>query len=232
MDLETYRRKRDFNKTSEPAGKKLPRKAKNLSFVVQKHAARRLHYDFRLEMDGVLASWAVPKGPSMNPKDRRLAVEVEDHPIDYGDFEGTIPAGQYGAGSVIVWDRGTWQPENDPIEGRRRGMLKFHLQGKKLKGGWTLVRMKGKNRAEDKNWLLIKERDDKAAQGDIEEAQPASVKSGRLIEEIGTNNDTGMAHAKRRAKVKTPALVENAKKAKLPAFYQPQLATLVDQVPR
>ena len=142
MDLETYRRKRDFNKTSEPAGKKLPRKAKNLSFVVQKHAARRLHYDFRLEMDGVLASWAVPKGPSMNPKDRRLAVEVEDHPIEYGDFEGTIPAGQYGAGSVIVWDRGTWQPVDDPIEGRRRGRLKFHLQGKKLKGGWTLVRMR------------------------------------------------------------------------------------------
>jgi len=135
MDLETYRRKRDFHKTPEPAGKKLSRHAKNLSFVVQKHAARRLHYDFRLEMDGVLASWAVPKGPSVNPKDRRLAVEVEDHPIDYGDFEGTIPAGQYGAGSVIVWDRGTWQPENDPIEGRRRGMLKFHLQGKKLKGG-------------------------------------------------------------------------------------------------
>ena len=232
MDLETYRRKRDFNKTSEPAGKKLPRKAKNLSFVVQKHAARRLHYDFRLEIDGVLASWAVPKGPSMNPKDRRLAVAVEDHPIDYGDFEGTIPAGQYGAGSVIVWDRGTWQPVNDPIEGRRRGMLKFHLQGKKLKGGWTLVRMKGKNRAEDKNWLLIKETDDKAAHGDIEEAQPASVKSGRLIEEIGTNNGAGAARAKRRAKIKPPALVKEAKSAKFPAFYQAQLATLVDQVPR
>src|SRR5258705_7096224 len=152
-------------------------------------------------MEGVLASRAVQKGPSMNQRDGRLAVEVKDHRIDLGDFEGTIPAGQYGAGSVIVWDRGTWQPENDPIEGRRRGMLKFHLQGKKLKGGWTLVRMKGKTRAKDKNWLFIKERDDKATQGDIEETQPASVKSPPLIEEIGTNNGAGAARAKERAQV-------------------------------
>src|SRR5438034_5840706 len=147
--LDPYAAKRSFPNTPEPTPTVGAVRQGPLLFVVQKHAARQLHYDFRLEMDGVLASWAVPKGPSVNPKDRRLAVEVEDHPIDYGDFEGTIPAGQYGAGSVIVWDRGTWQPENDPIEGRRRGMLKFHLQGKKLKGGWTLVRMKGKNRAED-----------------------------------------------------------------------------------
>jgi bifunctional non-homologous end joining protein LigD len=233
MDLETYRRKRNFRKTPEPAGKKIARAAKKLSFVVQKHAARRLHYDFRLEMGGALASWAVPKGPSKNPQDRRLAVEVEDHPIDYGDFEGTIPAGQYGAGSVIVWDRGTWKPAGNPIESRRRGILKFRLQGKKLKGAWTLVRMRGKSHAEDKNWLLIKERDENAGRGDIEKTQPASVKSGRLIEEIEKDNGAQTAPRKRqRTKVKPPVPVKDTKKAKFPAFYKPQLATLVNRVPQ
>ncbi len=233
MDLETYRRKRNFRKTPEPAGKKISRADKTSSFVVQKHAARRLHYDFRLEMGGALASWAVPKGPSKNPKDRRLAVQVEDHPIDYGNFEGTIPTGQYGAGSVIVWDRGTWEPSGNPLEGRRRGILKFRLHGKKLKGAWTLVRMKGKNHAKDRSWLLIKERDENAGRDDIEAKQPASVKSGRLIEEIKKNDGGHEGHGKRRrTKTKTPAHVKDSKKAKLPAFYQPQLATLVDRVPQ
>jgi bifunctional non-homologous end joining protein LigD len=137
MDLQKYHRKRNFHTTPEPRGKKSGRKGKSLYFVVQKHAARRLHYDFRLEMGGVLASWAVPKGPSMDPKERRLAVQVEDHPVDYGDFEGVIPAGQYGAGQVIVWDRGTWRPEKNPLEGLRRGRLKFRLEGKNSRATGT-----------------------------------------------------------------------------------------------
>jgi bifunctional non-homologous end joining protein LigD len=160
MALETYRRKRNFRKTPEPRGK-LPRKtAARLAFVIHKHAARRLHYDFRLEMAGVLASWAVPKGPSLDPKERRLAVEVEDHPFDYGGFEGTIPAGEYGAGKVIVWDRGYWVPVGDPVGGRRQGKLKFKLFGEKLHGGWTLVRIRRAREGGAKNnWLLIKEND-------------------------------------------------------------------------
>lgn len=227
MDLQKYHRKRNFRATPEPRGKKSGRKSKPLSFVVQKHAARRLHYDFRLEMGGVLASWAVPKGPSMDPKERRLAVQVEDHPIEYGDFEGVIPAGQYGAGQVIVWDRGTWQPEKNPLEGLRRGRLKFRLEGEKLQGNWNLVRMKGKGA--DKNWLLIKERDDQAASENLEEAKPASVKSGRTIEEI-SQHCTARSKTAKPIEAKTPARSET-RKGKLADFYPPQLATLVDQVP-
>jgi len=228
MSLETYRRKRDFRATPEPPGKKSARKTKALSFVVQKHAARRLHYDFRLEMGGVLASWAVPKGPSTDPAERRLAVQVEDHPIEYGEFEGVIPAGQYGAGRVIVWDRGTWQPEKNPIEGLRRGRLKFRLYGEKLQGGWNLVRMNGRSAA--KNWLLIKERDDDAAAEDIETAQPASVKSGRTIEEIGARRSAEKTEAARpMGKKNAPA--RRARQAALADFYPPELATLVDRVP-
>src|SRR3954468_21703357 len=146
MALEEYKRKRDFHKTPEPAGD--PAKAKTrvkqaaepLSFVIQKHAARRLHYDFRLELDGVLLSWAVPKGPSLDPAEKRLAMHVEDHPIDYGGFEGIIPPGQYGSGTVMLWDRGTWIPDGDPREGYRKGRLKFELEGEKLHGAWMLVK--------------------------------------------------------------------------------------------
>src|SRR6476619_2171319 len=149
MPLVEYRRKRRFDRTAEPAGKSTkakPAKAKRagkLSYVIQKHAATRLHYDFRLELDGVLKSWAVPKGPSFDPTEKRLAVQVEDHPIEYAKFEGSIPEGEYGAGEVIVWDRGKWQPVGDPHEGLKKGKLVFQLDGKKLHGEWTLVRMGG-----------------------------------------------------------------------------------------
>ena len=159
MPLDTYRRKRDFAQTSEPRGRR-GRGGARLTFVVQKHAARRLHYDFRLELDGVLKSWAVPKGPSLSPGDKRLAVHVEDHPIEYGTFEGTIPEGQYGAGTVKVWDRGVWIPQGDAREGYAKGRLSFTLKGKRLRGGFSLVRIGGgaaKERAD--NWLLIKTRD-------------------------------------------------------------------------
>src|SRR3954468_3166353 len=140
--LTAYRAKRDFKATPEPRGAVATR-GTGLAFVIQKHAATRLHYDFRLELDGTLKSWAVPKGPSLDPADKRMAVHVEDHPIDYGRFEGTIPKGQYGAGQVIVWDNGTWEPVGDARAGYRAGKLKFRLNGKKLHGGWTLVRMHG-----------------------------------------------------------------------------------------
>jgi bifunctional non-homologous end joining protein LigD len=197
MPLNTYRRKRDFSRTSEPAGKpsragKKRAKSKGLCFVIQKHAASRLHYDFRLEMEGVLRSWAVPKGPSLDPGEKRLAVQVEDHPIEYGDFEGIIPPGEYGGGTVVVWDRGTWTPEGDPIEAWRSGKLKFQLHGEKLRGGWTLVRMHGERAGENKeNWLLIKElRDEEARPGSgdaILTERPESVLSGQKIEEIAAD---------------------------------------------
>ncbi|MDP9325516.1 MAG: ATP-dependent DNA ligase, partial [Candidatus Dormibacteraeota bacterium] len=187
--LKEYRRKRDFEKTTEPAGGKSPTQVAGLSrFVVQKHAASRLHYDFRLEHDGVLLSWAVPKGPSLDPSDKRLAVHVEDHPIDYFDFEGTIPKGEYGGGTVMVWDWGgvRWLPPHrsrlaaaDVEEMLRRGDLKFELFGRKLKGAFALVG--GRN---DKDWLLIKKRDYGAKEGyDITE-DDRSVLSGRSMEEI------------------------------------------------
>src|SRR4030088_261318 len=143
MALEEYRQKRDFRKTPEPTGAAQPTEetSDRLSFVIQKHAARRLHYDFRLEFDGVLKSWAVPKGPSLDPTQKRLAVHVEDHPLDYGGFEGIIPPHQYGAGTVLLWDRGSWSPVGDPLLNYRRGRLKFHLNGQKLHGLWNLVRM-------------------------------------------------------------------------------------------
>src|SRR6187431_2084370 len=160
MPLEEYKRKRNFRSTPEPEGK--VKKVKGQSFVIQKHAATRLHYDFRLEMEGVLRSWAVPKGPSLDPAEKRLAVHVEDHPIDYGGFEGVIPEGEYGGGTVIVWDRGTWEPLGDAAEDYRQGKLKFRLHGKKLHGAWMLVRMKPRPNERGENWLLFKERDDEA----------------------------------------------------------------------
>jgi bifunctional non-homologous end joining protein LigD len=176
--LEKYRAKRDFTKSPEPSG--APSKQagharktkKQLMFCVQKHLASHLHYDFRLEHRGVLLSWAVPKGPSINPRDKRLAMRVEDHPYDYRDFEGVIPEG-YGAGIVMVWDRGTWQPETDDIDqALKDGELKFSLDGVKLKGGWVLVRTR-----DERTWLLIKHRDEWSGDLDITQKAPLSVKS-------------------------------------------------------
>src|SRR5690349_13360472 len=154
--LSTYWKKRDFGATSEPRGRIAPAHGR-LSFVIQKHAASRLHYDFRLELDGTLKSWAVPKGPSFDPKVRRMAVHVEDHPLSYATFEGVIPKGQYGAGTVIVWDRGTWAPIGDPREGYRKGKLKFDMHGEKLRGRWNLVRINARAGERQEPWLLIKE---------------------------------------------------------------------------
>jgi bifunctional non-homologous end joining protein LigD len=156
MPLDTYRRRRDFKHTPEPRGS-LRRRTKQLIFVIQKHAARRLHYDFRLELDGVLKSWAVPKQP--NPSEKRLAVHVEDHPLDYATFEGTIPEGEYGAGKVELWDVGTWTPKGDPRKDYAQGKLAFTLEGRRLSGGWALIRMRGRaHPGRRDNWLLIKER--------------------------------------------------------------------------
>ncbi len=188
MGLKEYYRKRDFDKSAEPKGKE-HRERKVHQFVIQKHAASRLHYDFRLEMEGVLRSWAVPKGPSLDPKDKRLAVHVEDHPIEYGTFEGIIPEGQYGGGTVLLWDRGEWIPRGDPVAAYHKGSIKFELKGEKLRGGWTLVRMPGED---GKNWLLIKERDDvarAAADYDITAKKVKSVDSGRTIEQIAKAAD-------------------------------------------
>src|SRR5690606_1818149 len=150
MALETYRKKRDFSKTPEPKGRKGEPSAA-LRFVVQKHDARRLHYDLRLEHDGVLKSWAVTRGPSLVPSEKRLAVEVEDHPLEYGDFEGTIPKGEYGGGTVMLWDRGRWTPTGDGVRDDR---IDFELEGEKLRGAWTLTRTRGRDRNDDANWLL------------------------------------------------------------------------------
>jgi bifunctional non-homologous end joining protein LigD len=166
--LARYRRKRDFSRTAEPSGAGRQRqtsKSRALKFVVQRHAARRLHYDFRLELDGVLKSWAVPKGPSLDPRDKRLAVEVEDHPLEYARFEGTIPAGQYGAGEVVRWDHGTWTPQGDARAALTRGHLKFNLKGGKLRGQWTLVRLRSRELDSKHNWLLIKAADEEARRG-------------------------------------------------------------------
>jgi bifunctional non-homologous end joining protein LigD len=187
MALEDYRRKRDFTKSPEPAGDE-PRKtkAKSLFFCVQKHLASHLHYDFRIEHNGVLLSWAVPKGPSLDPKVKRLAMHVEDHPYDYGTFEGVIPEG-YGAGIVMLWDTGTWTPEVDDIDkALEKGDLKFSLNGYKLKGSWALIRTRGYGgqRSDGRSWLLIKHRDEWSGDLDITTFAPKSVKSDQDFPEI------------------------------------------------
>ena len=211
MALETYRKKRNFTATPEPKGRK-GRKSGN-SFVVQKYDARRLHYDFRLEMDGVLKSWAVTKGPSLVPGEKRLAVHVEDHPLDYGSFEGTIPKGEYGGGTVILWDRGTWSPIGDAYRGYRKGHLDFELQGEKLGGRWHLVRMAGKPREKRENWLLIKG-DDQAARSegdpDILDERPESVATGREIQDVageepGWSSKTGRIRRKGETRPRHPS---------------------------
>ncbi|MBN8912641.1 MAG: non-homologous end-joining DNA ligase [Rhizobiales bacterium] len=187
--LSTYRAKRDFTRTEEPSGRDAVRRAEYPRFVIQKHDATRLHYDLRLEMDGVFKSWAVTRGPSLDPRDKRLAVEVEDHPLDYGDFEGTIPKGEYGGGTVMVWDRGFWMPEGDKpaAQALRDGDLKILLAGTKLKGSWVLVRMKSdRTGGKRTNWLLIKHKDEYAKPGDKDALlkQDRSVASGRSMAEI------------------------------------------------
>ena len=190
--LAEYRRKRDFSRTREPAGGKR-KKAARLAYVIQKHAASRLHYDLRLELDGVMKSWAVPKGPSLDPKVKRLAIQVEDHPIEYNQFEGTIPAGEYGGGTVMIWDYGSYTSagdEGDPEAalraGYRKGDFKFVLRGKRLKGSWVLVRTKGRGeRSRQQQWLLIRHRDG-TADPDIDptEAYQTSARTGRTMDEI------------------------------------------------
>jgi bifunctional non-homologous end joining protein LigD len=195
--LAAYQAKRDFGKTSEPSGKASIKHAEYPRFIVQKHAASRLHYDLRLEHDGVFKSWAVTKGPSCDPRDKRLAVEVEDHPLDYGDFEGTIPKGEYGGGTVMVWDRGFWMPDKataDVSAALRRGELKFAVAGEKLRGGWVLVHMKIRDgdRGKRKNWLLIKHRDEFACEGaDALLAEDRSVASGRTMDQIAAGKGRG-----------------------------------------
>jgi bifunctional non-homologous end joining protein LigD len=185
MSLEKYRSKRDFKTTPEPSGKAGKARLRKLAYVIQKHQASRLHYDFRLEWKGVLLSWAVPKGPSLDPAVKRLAMAVEDHPLEYGTFEGIIPEGQYGGGTVMLWDHGTWEPENPDVDASlRAGELKFTLHGTKLKGSWVLVRTKRQGgRA---SWLLIKHRDDYASTVDVVMEQPRSVASKKLMKGIAT----------------------------------------------
>jgi bifunctional non-homologous end joining protein LigD len=184
MALKEYQRKRRFSITPEPAGRPARKQAKvkSLHFVIQKHRASHLHYDFRLEWDGVLLSWAVPKGPSLNPAEKHLAMAVEDHPLEYADFEGVIPAGQYGGGTVMIWDRGTYVPDEPNVgDSFRHGEIKFTLQGTKLAGGFVLVRTGGRN---SRSWLLIKRRDTAVRKRDIRVSEPRSVVSNRLLAEI------------------------------------------------
>ena len=200
MALEIYRKKRQFNVTPEPRGRKASRGGHR--YVIQKHAARRLHYDLRLELDGVMKSWAVTRGPSLDPNQKRLAVHVEDHPIEYNSFEGTIPHGEYGGGTVMIWDRGRWIPEGDPHKGYAKGHLVFDLEGEKLHGRWHLVRMRSGERGRHQNWLLIKGKDEAVrAPGDkdILEEMPRSVATGRSIEEIaaGTGRSKRVWHSNR-----------------------------------
>ena len=189
--LDVYRAKRDFRKTPEPRGRVARAKTPELRFVIQRHAATRLHFDFRLELDGVLKSWAVTKVPSLDPATKRLAVEVEDHPLDYGGFEGIIPQGQYGGGTVQLWDRGTWEPQSDnPHRDLADGHLKILLHGKRLQGGWALIRMRDEPKRPGRqvrhNWLLIKEKDEFAQPGepDALSVEDTSVATGRTLDEI------------------------------------------------
>src|SRR3979411_1947056 len=257
--LATYRAKRDFSLTEEPSGKAAVAADKAMRFVVQRHDATRLHYDFRLEFDGVFKSWAVTKGPSLDPHDKRLAVEVEDHPLDYGDFEGTIPKGQYGGGTVQLWDRGYWESD-DPEGGYKKGDLKFTLHGEKLHGSWVLVRMRhDRSGGKRTNWLLIKHRDEFAKEGKANNilATDESVASGRTMEQIAAGKGKApkpfMAAKSKRARadavwnsnrgdaVEAPAEnkiatslstpVEGKKVTAMPDFVAPQLCTSVDRPP-
>jgi bifunctional non-homologous end joining protein LigD len=242
--LAAYRAKRDFTRTAEPSGMAAAAAAPaagRLRYVIQKHAATRLHYDLRLELGGVFRSWAVTRGPSLDPADKRLAVEVEDHPLDYGDFEGTIPKGEYGGGTVQLWDRGYWAPEDgaDPVKALKKGELKFVLEGERLHGGWVLVRLKDRPREKRHNWLLIKHRDPAAHPGDHEAllAEDRSVASGRSMEQIARGKGRAPKPFMRKAAGKADAVWrsrrsdDEAPAADMPAFVAPQLCKLVDRPP-
>lgn len=242
MSLRQYWKKRNFRNTPEPRGKEMPAGGR-LRFVIQKHAASRLHYDFRLELDGTLKSWAVPKGPSLDPSQKRLAVHVEDHPLDYASFEGIIPAKQYGAGTVLLWDRGYWDPIGDAKADYCRGRLKFTLHGEKLHGTWNLVRMGGRQEAGKENWLLIKEQDAEARRGaksHVTDRLTHSVASGRSIKQIASG-DHAVWHSNRASSTSTKKRVASQAVMKIPAagarkapqedWIDPQLATLVTASP-
>ncbi len=244
MALERYRAKRNFAVTPEPepAAPVSPDRNAGLGFVVQKHDARRLHYDFRLELDGVLKSWAVTRGPSLVPGEKRLAVAVEDHPLEYGGFEGTIPKGEYGGGAVLIWDRGSWTPVGDPHKGLAKGHLEFDLRGEKLNGRWNLVRMRGKPRDKHENWLLIKGHDEFArdeGEPDILEEQPLSAATGRAIDEVardppGWSKDGPIQNdpAPVRGAPFDAGALPGARKRRAPAFLEPMLATLANVPPK
>src|SRR4051812_25957317 len=254
--LETYRHKRDFKKTAEPEG--LVRPEGGRRYLIQKHAATRLHYDFRLENHGVLLSWAVTRGPSVDTADKRLAVHVEDHPLDYGDFEGTIPKGEYGGGTVMLWDEGTWEPVGDPDADMAKGELKMVLHGERLKGKFVLVRLKRRKGEHGKheNWLLIKERDEYAGpeKKPVIERAVTSVRTGRTMEEIAGGNVEWTRSGRRfkasvggegaetapstvgKIRPRPPKPKAGSRKPLVgqtepPAFVQPQLATLVTEAP-
>ncbi len=213
--LKTYQAKRRFSVTAEPKGKVARRRGH--AFVIQKHAARRLHYDLRLELDGVMKSWAVTRGPSLVPGEKRLAVRVEDHPIAYNKFEGTIPQGEYGGGTVMIWDRGAWQPEDDPHKGLQKGHLSFALDGEKLHGSWHLVRMHRRRGEKRDNWLLIKQHDNAARDADgkdILEQKPRSVVSGRSIEEIAEGSRKAWHSNRVAGSAKTKTAKKSSSKAK------------------
>ena len=256
MGLREYQRKRDFTRTPEPAGsERRARKGKKLGYLIQMHAARRLHYDFRLELDGVLKSWAVPKGPSLDPQQKRLAVHVEDHPIEYGAFEGVIPAGEYGGGTVMLWDQGWWEPIGDAAAAYAKGHLKFTLHGQKLRGAWALVRMKSR-RPGDKgdNWLLIKEQDKDAVPGSddavvAQETRSASTgrdmaaiaaqadrvwssKQGEITKDKAKRAKGGGKAAKSAKPALDPSRLAGAKRVKSMPRLAPQLATAAEAAPR
>jgi bifunctional non-homologous end joining protein LigD len=235
--LARYWAKRDFAVTSEPRGQRA-KPGKALTFVIQKHDASRLHYDFRLELDGVLVSWAVPKGPSYDPADKRMAIHVEDHPLSYGSFEGTIPPKQYGAGTVIVWDNGTWEPVGDPHEGLAKGKLVFRMHGQKMEGLWELVRI-AKGGEKQEPWLLFKKRDEFArakADYDVVSALPDSVIAKPLRAVAPTSSSrtkvkTGAPTPSSKKAASARSAVPGAKKAPMPTTMSPQLATLATGVP-
>jgi bifunctional non-homologous end joining protein LigD len=260
MSLKTYRQKRDFRITTEPRGDARKSPTSNRLFVIQKHAATRLHYDLRLELDGVLKSWAIPKGPSLDPDEKRLAVHVEDHPIEYGRFEGIIPPKEYGGGTVMLWDTGTWVPEGDPAKDYEKGRMHLEIYGQKLRGSWRLVRMQGSDSEADKNWLLVKSKD-LFSRKDTDQwllTENKSVLTGRTMEQIaadadavwkndqGTETQNQASNTRRRTRSETDGFNElngfkglkglkglkGARKTKFPDHLRPQLASLIDAPPQ